>query len=227
MLFFHFSMLIATPDESFNIALAGPSWFSLTRNGIAFWLKSEGGVLKHVSDSIPKRLFRIEPFTWYGCDVRLDIARGVYDLTIRREGEKEAIVALKDQPNASNAPGSSIDKFSFVGSVFEDDSNVTYYVDDVVLGTDEKVVLGAFVAPGRRKLFIDRWNEAHELAARRPGCPAPLDVTDFGISSADLERASEPGARERLRAVIVGSGESSTMTESPELENPCTGSCLS
>ncbi|HEY3257562.1 MAG TPA: hypothetical protein VGJ64_01800 [Gemmatimonadaceae bacterium] len=187
-LFFHFAMLVVNPDQTLNIALAGPSHFTLSKDGIAFWLKTTNGVLHHVSDSIPKRLFRVDPFAWYLVDVRYDIAHGTYDLTIRREGTSDALVALKDQPNATNTPASSVDKFSFVGSVYEDDSNVVFYVDDVVIGTDEKIILGPFVAPGRRKLFIDRWREAKQLMMKSPGCPPVLSLADFGLKPGeDLE----------------------------------------
>jgi hypothetical protein len=181
-LFFHFAILVANPQEPLNIALAGPRHFSLSEHGIAFWLKTREGTLFHVSDSIPKRLFAMEAFVWYVVDVRLEIARGRYDLSIQKEREAAPLVALKDQPNAANAAGSSIDKFSFVGSVFEDDSNVTYYVDDVALGTDRAVTLGPFVAPGRRKLFIDRWRETRTLMLKNPGCPPVLSFEDFGLT---------------------------------------------
>ena len=186
-LYFHFAMLVANPDQPLNIALAGRSHFSVTEHGIAFWLKTRDAMLFHVSDSIPKKLFRVEAFTWYIVDARLDITRGTYDLTIHKEGVAEPVVALKDQPNSANAPGSSVDKFSFVGSVFEDDSNVTFYVDDIVLGTDKEVVLGPFVAPGRRKLFIDRWRETRELMLKNPGCPPVLSFHDFGLSEPPAE----------------------------------------
>jgi hypothetical protein len=186
-LYFHFAMLVANPKEPLNIALAGPKWFGLTKDGLAFWLKSRDGVLLHVTDSIPTKLFALEAFTWYVVDARLDIERGTYDLVIRRENQDTPDVALKDQPNAANAPGSSVDKFSFVGSVFEDDSNVTYYVDDVTLGTDRAVVLGPFVAPGRRKLFIDRWRETRALMIRNPGCPPVLSYSDFGLSEPEKD----------------------------------------
>ena len=116
-----------------------------------------------------------------------DVSGGTYDLTIRREGRGAPIVELKGQPNATNARASSVDKFSFVGSVFEDDSNVTFYVDDVVVGTDEKVLQGPFVAPGRRKLFVDRWREAQAMLRRNPDCPPML-------SSADSRQARPPAA---------------------------------
>jgi tetratricopeptide (TPR) repeat protein len=180
-LFFHFAMLVANPDQNLNVALAGPSHFSLTKNGIAFWLKTQNGVLHHVSDSIPKKLFAVEPFVWYTVDVRYDVTGGTYDLTIRREGRGTPLVDLKAQPNATNARASSVDKFSFVGSVFEDDSNVTFYVDDVVVGTDEKVLQGPFVAPGRRKLFVDRWREAQAMLRKNPDCPPMLSSADFGL----------------------------------------------
>ena len=188
-LFFHFAMLVVNPDQTLNVALAGPSYFQLAKDGIAFWLKTTNGVLYHVSDSIPKKLFTVDPFVWYLVDVRLDIAKGMYDLAIRREGLADPLVALKDQPNAANAGGSSVDKFSFVGSVFEDDSDVTFYVDDVILGTDEKVVLQPFVAPGRRKLFIDRWREAKLLMTKNPKCPPVMSLADFGLN--DDERLDD------------------------------------
>lgn len=199
-LFFHFAMLVANPDQTLNVALAGPQHFTLTKDGIAFWLKTTGGILQQVSDSIPKRLFRVEPFVWYLVDLRYDIPRGVYDLTIHKEGEAEAVVALKDQPNAANAPGSSVDKFSFVGSVFEDDSNVTYYVDDVIIGTDEKVVPGPFVAPGRRKLFIDRWREAKLLMMKSPVCPPMLSLSDLGLRDDDIPLLRDRGGLEAMPA---------------------------
>jgi len=39
----HFSFLTATPKEELNIALAGPRFFQLEKDGIAFWLKSDRG----------------------------------------------------------------------------------------------------------------------------------------------------------------------------------------
>jgi hypothetical protein len=181
-LYFHFTMLVANPEQALNVALAGPSHFSVTEDGIAFWLKTREGMLYHVSDSIPKKLFRLEPFVWYSVDVRLDIPHGTYDLTIRKEGSPAPLVALTAQPNSANAPGSSVHMFSFVGSVYEDDSDVTYYVDDVVLGTDEQVTLAPFVAPGRRKLFIDRWRETRALMLKNPGCAPVLSFEDFGLT---------------------------------------------
>jgi len=103
---------------------------------------------------------------------------------------------LKDQPNATNVASSSVDKFSFVGSVYEDDSNVTYYVDDVIIGTDEKLILKPFVAPGRRKLFIDRWREAKTLMLKSPGCPAVLSVADFGLSQTPRDIEAVPVVKE-------------------------------
>ena len=181
-LYFHFALLVANPDQTLNIALAGPAHFTMQKDGIAFWLKTENGILRHVSDSIPKKLFAVEPFTWYLVDARCDVAQGTYDLTIHKEGVQAPVVELKNQPNATATAASAVDKFSFVGSVFEDDSNVTYYVDDVVLSTDEHIALGPFVAPGRRKLFIDRWREAKQMMKTSHGCPPILSLADFGLS---------------------------------------------
>jgi hypothetical protein len=203
-LFFHFALLVANPDQTLNVALAGPQHFTLAKDGIAFWLKTTGGFLAHVSDGIPKRLFRVEPFVWYLVDVRYDVEHGSYDLTVRKEGVASPVVALTGQPNAANAPGSAVDKFSFVGSVYEDDSNVTFYVDDVVIGTDEKVVLGPFVAPGRRKLFIDRWREARELMVKNPTCPPVLSLADFGLKTAEVDGLRAKGLLAQAEALLGG-----------------------
>jgi hypothetical protein len=56
-LFFHFAFLTTDPKQELNIALAGPRYFQLEKDGIAFWLGTRDGRLVHHSDRIPKRLF--------------------------------------------------------------------------------------------------------------------------------------------------------------------------
>jgi hypothetical protein len=128
---FRFALLVATPLERFNIALAGPQHFTMEKDGIAFWLKSEEGFLCHVSDGMPKKLFAIEPFVWYSIEAMLDIDAGTYDLRITKD--HAPLIDLKQQPNATQSPHSAVWLFSFAGSVAEDDSNVCYYVDDITL----------------------------------------------------------------------------------------------
>ena len=167
-LFAHFAFLTTDPQQELNIALAGPQWFTLRKDGIAFWIKTEEGFLYHVSDSIPKKLFPVTPFVWYLVDVRYDIGAGTYDLTIHEETKPNPILSLINQKNAPNQPGSGVDKFSFIGDAGEDTSNVVYYVDDVIVGVDETVTQLPFIAPGRRKLFVDNWNDCHKLASQKP-----------------------------------------------------------
>ena len=123
----HFSLMTTSPSEPLNLALAGPEWFTLSEDGIGFWLSTEDGVLFQHSDRKTSRLFPLEPFEWYTVDVTYDIDGGTYDLTIFGEDKKlPPIVSLRKQKNASGVPGSSIDKFSFIGDL-DDKSNVTYY----------------------------------------------------------------------------------------------------
>lgn len=153
-LYAHFAFLVVDPEEELNIAFVGPRWFRMEKDGFAVWLQSRDGMLRHVSDSIPKKLFEIRAFTWYLVDVLYDVDRGTYQLRIEEEGAVEPMVQLADQPNVTNQPGSAVDKFSFVSDPFEDLSEVVYYVDDIVLGADERIPPQRFVAPGRRKLFV-------------------------------------------------------------------------
>jgi hypothetical protein len=189
-LFAHFAFLTTDAHEALNIALAGPAHFTLKPNGIAFWLLvDKDGVLRHMSDSIPKRLAAVRPFVWYTVDVDYDIDAGRYGLRIRAEDSREPVAALVDQPNAASHPGSSVDKFSFIGDL-EDESNVVYYVDDVVIGTSESVRLGPFVAPGRRKLFVNSYLDYARLQAQRPRCFPVADPADVGLVGRGLDDAA-------------------------------------
>jgi len=154
-LLIHFALLVTDPQEELNIALAGPQGFRLAPDGIAFWLFTRGGELVHMTDSIPKRLLRLTPFTWYGVDADCNLETGRYDLRIFEEGNAKPRIALRGQPNAIAQPGTAVDKFSFVGDYGKDHSNVTYYVDDVVVATSHEVALPPFVAPGRRQFLAD------------------------------------------------------------------------
>ena len=60
----HFSFLTATPREELNIALAGPRYFQLEKDGIGFWLKSDQGTLvplhgRRPEEAVPPRGVRV------------------------------------------------------------------------------------------------------------------------------------------------------------------------
>ncbi len=223
-LFLHFALLVTNPSEELNIALAGPGWFALRKDGIALWLIVRKGELRHVSDSIPKRLLKIKSFTWYGIDVDYDVARGRYDLQITEEGNSQPVVSLKDQPNASAQAGAAVDKFSFIGDL-ADKSNVVYYVDDVVLGSDPDAKRPEFVAPGRRKFFVDLFAEQASdfRKLRQPGsplsCPPVLNLSEAGLSRKDLFEARTAGRLEALEALLApGSAAALDPTAPPKLQ---------
>jgi hypothetical protein len=203
-LFFHFAFLTTDPREELNIALAGPRFFQMAKDGISFWLATREGGLVHISDSIPKKLFPVEAFVWYAVDVTYDVAAGTYALTIHREGQDAPLVALRDQPNTIRQPGSAVDKFSFVGAPYTDTSNADYYVDDVVIGTDESITQLPFVAPGRRKLFVDMFGEYQKQLRERPRCLSLVGLEDVGLSLADLDAFGREGLREGLERLLRG-----------------------
>jgi len=214
-LFLHFGFMTATPYEEFNIALAGPQWFNLRKDGIGFWLKTREGHLCQVSDSMPKKLFLVEPFVWYVVNGIYDIDQGSYDLVIHKEGIQKPVVSLARQANASNQPGSVVDKFSFIGDTNEDKSNVTYYVDDVMVGIDESIVHLPFVAPGRKKLFIDYWNEAQRTRRSQPGPIEAVGLADFGIRQKQMEALKAAGLWELLLRLINGQAGLSDVPQDP------------
>ena len=202
-LFAHFALMTTNPAEELNVALAGPQWFGLRKDGIGFWLKTIDGYLCHYSDSMPKKLFMITPFLWYIVNVAYDIDAGTYDLVIYQENQQNPIISLQNQLNAAKQPGSAVDKFSFIGDAGTDESNVIYYVDDVLIGVDESVTQPPFAAPGRRKLFIDYWNEFQRDRVSRPTALPLIDFSDLGISSKELQALRQTGFWELLEKAIA------------------------
>jgi hypothetical protein len=204
LLYVHFALMTANPQEELNVALAGPEWFTLRRNGIGFWLKTIDGHLCHYSDSIPKKLFPIQPFVWYIVDAAYDIENGRYDLVIREEGKSDPIASLREQPNAANQPGSAVDKFSFIGDPGTDESQVTYYVDDVIVSAVDAATPGPFVAPGRRKLFFDYWlDHQRSVRSRIVALPA-MDLSDLGIRATEVDALRRAGLWDVMQAIVEG-----------------------
>lgn len=203
-LYLHFALMTTDPAEELNIALAGPQWSALRKHGIGFWLKTSGGYLTAISDSRPKRLFPMRGFVWYVADIVYGVDTGTYDLTIRQEGVGEPVVEQHGQPNAPNQAGSHVDKFSFIGDHTADESKVVYFVDDIVVSVDEPVAPAAFAAPGRRKLFVDYWNEARRAQARRPAPLPVMKLEDLGIGTAEMDLLRRERADEMLQRMLAG-----------------------
>ena len=179
--FIQLALLVPDPSQELNIALAGPGGFSLGDDGIAFWLSTRDGYLFHTSDSIPKRLFEVEPYVWYLITADYHVEAGRYDLWVQREGETEAFLRLEDQLNAAAREGSAVHLFSLIGDNGDDLSSVVYYVDDVLVVRDRPVELPQMVAPGRRRFFAD-------LFAEKPGdllrqCPPPRSFDELGAAA--------------------------------------------
>jgi len=185
-LYAHFALLTTDSREAFNVALAGPEWFALAKDGIGFWLQGRNGFLYHYSDSMPKKLTPLRPFVWYVVDLTYRVDEGNYDLLIREEGQAQPLVVRQDQANAASQPGSAVDKFSFIGDHGDDLSNVVYYVDDVILTADGPVDTQSFAAPGRRRLYIDAWLDAMRELNRTHGCLPPSGPEDFGLGEEEI-----------------------------------------
>jgi len=203
-LFIRFSFMTTDAFDILNIALAGPKWFNLTKDGIGFWIRSKSGYLYHYSDSMPKKMFQLSAFVWYSVVLTYDISRGSYDLVIFQEDFSDPIVELYEQANAPNQPGSVVDKFSFVTDPFRDSSNLTYYVDDVIISVEDGVSQLGFAAPGRRKLFVDYWNEYQVRMRDKPNCLPAVELSDFAISQDDVAGFYGAGALEALNLAMSG-----------------------
>lgn len=203
-IYLHFALMITNPFEELNIALAGPEGFALRRNGIGLWLKTLDGYLCQISDSMPKKLFMPQPFGWYVVDAAYDIDRGSYDLTIHQHGVTKPVVSLRDQFNPAKQAGSAVEKFSFIGDAGTDQSNVVYYVDDVVLSVDEAVPASRFAAPGRKKFFVDYWDEHQRARLSRPQSVPAMDLSDVGMRPGDVQSLKHAGLWDAFQRALAG-----------------------
>jgi len=201
-LHFHFAFMIADPSQALNIALAGPQHFGLRRDGISFWLLTENGHLAHISANTTQPLFTPQPFVWYVTDMIYDIPRGRYNLRIT-DGTK-VLTDLKEVTNAADIPGSAVSKYSFIGDLWEDVSNVNYFIDDVTLISSVSDTPPPFVAPGRRKLFIDRWQEQQRHLQRKPACLPVAAPEDFGLSLSWLKSNLTADELRAFKQVLSG-----------------------
>lgn len=206
-IFLRFALLLTNAEEELNIALAGTSWFTLQKNGIAFWVSTKKGWLYHTTDSIPTKLFKPKLFTWYVFKIAYDIDRGRYDIMAFEERNKTPFVTLKDQPNASNQPGSVVDKFSFIGDIGKDTSNVVYYVDDILVYSDaDRERQPSQISQQRRSYFIDGWYELKKASSSKPLCPAIFELGDMGFQSADRSELKGTDTFDKVKNVVLGSG---------------------
>ncbi len=175
-----FALMTPAPEEPFNVAMAGDGHFNLSKDGLGFWLINDAGTLRHLSDSIPKRLFTLTAYQWYWFEISLDITKGEYSLRINDEFGL-TLIDLKDQKNPINAKNSSVNKYSFIGDI-EDQGNANLYIDNFALRTDYADSPKPLLAPGRRALFIDKWNDYHKTIENLDFClPAkvPYDFLDI------------------------------------------------
>ncbi len=217
IIYFHFAFMVTSINEHFNIALAGKEGFRLKQNGIGFWLQNDNGLLRHYSDGIPKKIFQIEPYIWYVVDVSYDLVSAYYDLSIMSEfGEK--LVYIEKAKNAGNQKHSKVNMFSFVGDL-SDNQVSDYYVDDIIISTDKFTNKVAFVAPGRKKLFVDSWNDYRKNLYRQLQCMPILSFSDIGISEESFDTFNHEGLLVLAKQLFEDKLSSSDM-EINQIKNP-------
>lgn len=157
--FIQFYVLFTDTKEKFNFGLAGPGWFlSRGKDGHAVWLETSEGKLWHYPAYQREELFTPVPFEWYFIDLVYHVDRGTYDIAVFEEscGEKcsEPLLDRRGFRNTCDHDFSSVRYFSFIGDL-EDTGRFSYFVDDLLVATDPSVRLKPFVAPGRRRYFVE------------------------------------------------------------------------
>ncbi len=153
--FIQFYLLVTDPEQRFNFGLAGPEWFlSTAKHGHAIWLQTADGFFRHRPRDGWQELIEPRPFAWHFIDMVYHADRGTYDLAIYEEGLEEPLVDLRGHRSMNGHPGSAVKFFSVIGDL-EDAGRFDFFVDDLLIATHPAVLQKPFVAPGRRRFFVD------------------------------------------------------------------------
>lgn len=195
--FVQFYVLFAEPGERFNFGLAGSGWFlSKGQHGHAVWLQTEGGKLRHHPASGWEDLLVIRPFVWYLVDLAYHVDSGRYDLAIWEEDREEPLLDLRAVRGYADADASSVRFASLIGDL-EDRGSFDVFVDQLVIGSHPSVRLAPFVAPGRRRLFVDMLE-----GGTPPPAAAKGDLTALGRRYlSELQDLDGPIGRELAGAI--------------------------
>ncbi len=167
--FLQFYLLLTDPEQRFNFGLAGSKWFlSRERHGQAIWLQTDQGFFRHRTYDGWKTLFEPRSFAWYFVDIVYHVDRGSYDLAIYEEGLEEPMIDLRGVRSMNGHKNSAVRYFSLIGDL-EDAGRFDFFVDDLIIATDPAVLQRPFVAPGRRRFFVDllRAGPAAELSVEQ------------------------------------------------------------
>ena len=79
-----------------------------------------------------------------------------------------------------------------------------YYVDDVVVSVDEMVPASRLTAPGRKKLFVDYWDEHQRALLGRPRPMPAMEFSDFGIRPRDMQSLRDAGLWDAWLQTLAG-----------------------
>jgi hypothetical protein len=194
---FRASFLIVDGSTILNMALAGKDGFIASSSGIGFWLFYRDGWLRHVSDSIPKKAVMLNAMEWYTADAVIDLDNSLYHLRIIDEQGK-TLFGAADQPMASGAaPQHSINMFSITGDI-ADLLPSDFYLDDLIITTDNNTKAKPFVAPGRRQFFVEQWQGIYRQVQGKLRCLPARDLEDFGIDVDTFSRLTDDGKLDLL-----------------------------
>ena len=171
--YIQYYLLLTDPEQRFNFGLAGPSWFlSRGQGGHAVWLQTDDGVFRHHPNSGWEQLFAPRPFAWYFIDLVYRPAAGSYDLAIWEEGLAEPVIDVRKARAYNGHANSPVKYFSLIGDL-EDAGRFDFFVDELLIGVHPSVRQQPFVAPGRRRYFVE--------SLRRETAPRldPRETEDF------------------------------------------------
>ena len=153
--FVQYYLLLTDPAQRFNFGLAGDEWFlSSDKHGQAIWLQTDDGWFRHRAFGGWEDLFEPRPFSWYFIDLVYYVDRGTYDLAIYEEGLEEPVADLRAARAMHGHKESAVRYFSLIGDL-EDTGRFDFFVDELIIATDPEVLQKPFVAPGRRRFFVD------------------------------------------------------------------------
>ncbi|MEM1152699.1 MAG: hypothetical protein AAGI44_01065 [Pseudomonadota bacterium] len=177
---FGFSVLLTDRDNAFSAALTGTKKYQHHPEGLNFWMIYDGDWLRSYSNSIPKKIIQLETFQWYTVLADIDFDANTYDVSVSDESGN----VLYREKSLALAPGRhdhhSVKEFSIVGDI-SDQLASDFFIDSVYIASSTHPKPTEWVAPGRRSLFVERWNKFQSNVVGRLRCLPAISLEDFGI----------------------------------------------
>ena len=86
----------------------------------------------------------------------------------------------------------------------EDNAEAEFFIDEIILATDQTTDLKPFIAPGRRKWFVDIWERRNLAKYQKLQCLPIAGLEDIAMSEDQYQQLIKSGYESQLLDLLQG-----------------------